>query len=175
MRALMPLTLALTFAVLPAQAHAQWKWRDAQGRVTVSDRPPPQDIPAQHILARPAAADRQDSRTATPPADRASEPAKSGVRPAAPAAAPGVDPEIEARRKKAEQEQQAKQKEAEQRRSAEMRENCQRARSHMASLESGVRIARANDKGEREVLDDNQRAAEMTRTREAITSNCKQT
>ena len=40
-----------------------------------------------------------------------------------------------------------------------MKDNCQRARSHMASLESGQRVASTNDKGEREILDDNQRAA----------------
>jgi hypothetical protein len=168
MRALLPVILALAFAVLPMHAQAQWKWRDAQGRVTVSDRPPPQDVPAQNILSRPAGADRKD-RAAPAPAARASDAATTPVV----AAAPGVDPEIEARKKKLEQEQLAKQKEAEDRRAAEMRDNCQRARAHMASLESGARIARPNDKGEREILDDDQRAAEMARTREAIAANCK--
>jgi hypothetical protein len=42
----------------------------------------------------------------------------------------------------------------------------------MASLRSGMRVARINDKGEREVLDDAQRNAQIQRTQEAINSNC---
>ena len=37
---------------------------------------------------------------------------------------------------------------------AQRRENCGRARGHASALESGQRIARTNEKGEREILDD---------------------
>ncbi|MDE2567021.1 MAG: DUF4124 domain-containing protein, partial [Burkholderiales bacterium] len=44
--------LLLTLLVaLPAQA--QWKWRDKAGHITVSDLPPPRDVPDADILARP--------------------------------------------------------------------------------------------------------------------------
>ncbi|HVL07616.1 MAG TPA: DUF4124 domain-containing protein, partial [Burkholderiaceae bacterium] len=33
-------------ALAPASAEAQWKWRDAQGRLVYSDVPPPPSIPA---------------------------------------------------------------------------------------------------------------------------------
>jgi len=56
---------------------------------------------------------------------------------------------------------------------AQRRENCGRARAHLASLESGHRIARTNEKGEREILDDRGRADEMRRTREVIASDCR--
>jgi Domain of unknown function (DUF4124) len=173
MRALMPLALVLTLAVLPLDGHAQWKWRDAQGRVTVSDRPPPPDVPAGNILAKPPGAD-QKARPAAPttPTTTASADGAASA-PAKPTGAVNVDPELEARKKKAEQDEAAKVKEAEDKRAAEMRENCQRARSQMASLESGMPIRRVNEKGEREVLDDAQRAAETARTREAIAANCK--
>jgi hypothetical protein len=39
-------------------------------------------------------------------------------------------------------------------------------------LESGVRVARPNDKGEREFLDDKGRADEVNRTRAAVNDNC---
>ena len=52
-------------------------------------------------------------------------------------------------------------------------ENCARARSYQKSLDSGMRIARTNDKGEREILDDAARAQEQQRTREIIASDCK--
>ena len=53
------------------------------------------------------------------------------------------------------------------------RQNCDRARSHLAALDSGQRIARVNDKGEREILDDRQRAAEVQRAREVMSSDCR--
>ena len=45
--------------------------------------------------------------------------------------------------------------------------------SAKATLESGMRMARVNDKGEREVLDDAQRAAELKRVNAIIASDCK--
>ena len=44
---------------------------------------------------------------------------------------------------------------------AQRADNCRRARTHMATLDSGMRMSRTNDKGEREVLDDKQRADEI--------------
>jgi hypothetical protein len=44
----------------------------------------------------------------------------------------------------------------------------------MRTLDSGLRLARTNDKGEREVLDDQARADETKRTREIIAANCSQ-
>ena len=49
----------------------------------------------------------------------------------------------------------------------------QRARRSLVTLESGQRMARTNDKGEREVLDDKARAEETKRTRGIIASECK--
>jgi hypothetical protein len=42
----------------------------------------------------------------------------------------------------------------------------------MRTLDSGVRIARTNEKGEREFLDDKARAQEVQRTRDALASEC---
>ena len=42
-----------------------------------------------------------------------------------------------------------------------------------ANLDSGMRMARTNDKGEREVLDDAQRADELKRVNAIIASECK--
>jgi hypothetical protein len=168
MRALFSVALSLAFLVLPMQAQAQWKWRDAQGRVTLSDRPPPQEVPAQDILSRPQGSDRKDRAPAPP--QRASDAARND---AAKAPASGADPELDARRKKQEQEQQAKLKEAEEKQAGLMREQCQRARSTLVGLESGIRVVRTNASGEREVLDDAQREAEIARTRELIAQNCK--
>jgi hypothetical protein len=57
--------------------------------------------------------------------------------------------------------------------SAQRAENCQRARTQVATLESGQRMARVNAKGEREVLDDKARAEELAQARDAAASNCR--
>jgi hypothetical protein len=156
------LTLSLLFAAAPALA--QWKWKDARGQVVVSDIPPPRDIPERDVLQKPD----QVVRRAAQPAPAA--PAASG---AEVAAKPKVDPELEARRKKAEQEQTDKQKAEDEKVAAGRAENCKRARTHLSSLESGIRLSRTNDKGEREILDDKQRAEEVARTRQIIASDCR--
>lgn len=187
MRAVYCLTFVVALvAAWPTAAQAQWKWRDAQGRVTLSDRPPPPEVPAKDILLKPAGADapRKSAPAAadagaaqgegSPAANSANAPAPGpAAGKTATAATPGTDPELEARRKKLEQEAAAKRRQDEERNAATMKDNCARARNGMTSLESGQRISRTNDKGEREVLDDAQRAAEMTRTREIIAQNCK--
>lgn len=158
------LCLALALAAgLAAPAHAQWKWKDASGRVTVSDMPPPREIADKDILQRPS----DGQRRAAPAAPAAA---------ASAAAAPGaarVDPELEARRKKLESEHAAQKKADEDKLAAARAENCQRAQAQMRSLDSGMRIARVNDKGEREILDDRQVAEEKQRARNAIASDCR--
>ncbi|MCA0240952.1 MAG: DUF4124 domain-containing protein [Proteobacteria bacterium] len=161
--------LAASLALLLAlPAAAQWRWRDANGRVTASDRPPPREIPDKDILQRPAAAARPTANAA--PANTAASAAV--VAASGPASAP-VDKDLQARKKAAEAEQQAKAKAEEQRNAAIRADNCARARSHLATLDSGQRLARINDKGEREVLDDAARAAEVRRARDVIASDCR--
>lgn len=153
--------LAALALLLALPADAQWRWRDASGRVTASDLPPPREIPEKDILQRPGGV--------RAPAPAAPAAAASAV----PAPAPAVDKELEARKKAADQQQQAKAKAEEQRLAAVRAENCSRARSHLANLESGQRLARVNDKGEREFLDDKMRADEARRAREIIASDCR--
>lgn len=144
-----------------------WKWRDATGQIVVSDTPPPMSVPDKSILERPPV---QRARFAANAAAAASLPAlpKPTIN-----AAPGVDPELEARRKAAANEQMAQQKAEEQRVAAVRAENCSRAKGHLAALSEGHRLARTNEKGEREVLDDKGRAEEMQRARSVIASDCK--
>jgi len=146
-------------------AHAQWKWRDANGRITASDLPPPREVPEKDILQRPTAAVR-------PPLPAA--PASAAASAAPPVAkAPAGEKELEARKKAAEQQAQAKAKADEEKNAAIRAENCRRARSHLATLDSGQRMFRVNDKGEREIIDDRTRAQESQRAREVIASDCK--
>jgi hypothetical protein len=161
------LALFLAWGVSGAQAAGIWKWRDRDGRIQVSDRAPPVDVPDKDVLQRPSGARAPVVVVASPDA------AASAVQ--APAA-PSVDPELEAKRKKAlaekAEQEQAKLAADTEKRNAIKAENCKRARAQLAVLESGQRVARPNDKGEREILDDNARGAEMARTRDLVNTNC---
>ena len=148
-------------------AQAQWRWRDANGQTHVSDLPPPRDTPEKNILQRPEAAAKRPAPTAA----NASAPA-SGPDAVTPAAQ-RVDPTLEARRKKTEQDQADRVRAEEQRNAAQRSENCQRARNHLAGLDSGVRLAHTNAKGEREILDDKARADESRRAKDIIASDCR--
>ena len=148
----------LMAGIVPAQA--QWMWKDKDGRVTASDLPPPRDIAEKDILQRPDVNARKPA-----PAASAASVAAGGK--------PPVDPQLEARRRAADQEQLAKARAEEDRLAQQRAENCRRARSHLSALETGQRIARTNDKGEREVLDDKGRAEEMRRANDIIASDCK--
>jgi hypothetical protein len=152
---------------LPAQA--QWVWKDAGGQVHASDLPPPRDVPAANIISKPdaAAATRRSTPAAAPAA-----PAASGSASGA-AAKTRTDPSLEARRKQAEQDQAAQKKAEEDKQSAARAENCQRAKSNLATLESGMRMVRMNDKGEREVMDDKARAEDIAVAKRVIAQDCK--
>lgn len=166
-RPLSALGLACLMALctsLPAQA--QWAWRDAQGRITASDLPPPREIPDKDILRRPNQA-RPATAPAAPPASAAAS------APLAAASAPAGDKDLLARRRAAEQQAQAKAKADEEKNATVRAENCRRARQHLGTIESGQRMVRMNAKGEREILDDRARADEARRAREVIASDCR--
>ena len=52
-------------------------------------------------------------------------------------------------------------------------EDCNRARSNKALMESGVRVSQTNAQGERVILDDAARLAEIKRTQIVMDANCK--
>lgn len=169
---LLPLAMAALLMALSPAADAQWRWRDKSGQVNASDRPPPRDVPDKDILSRPGPEARRVAAAQTTPA--ASGASDSKAQPPAASAPPGVlEREVQARKRAAEQEQMAKAKTEEERLSAQRADNCRAARSHLTALESGQRIARTNDKGEREVLDDKGRAEEQRRASEVVASDCR--
>jgi len=156
---------AVLGALLAVPAHAQWKWRDKNGQTQYSDLPPPAGVADSDILQRPTATQRRAP---------AGAPAASGAASGAPALAPkGSDPELEAKRRKTEQEANDKKKAEDEKIAIAKADNCMRAKAQLRTLDSGVRIARTNDKGEREFMDDAARAAEAKRTQGIIASDCK--
>jgi hypothetical protein len=155
---------------LPLLAQAQWQWIDKDGRRVFSDQSPPPDIPARNILRQPGVR-AQPVAAAEPAAPAASAaPAKSNV-----ANAPkptGKERELEDKRKQAAAAEAARKKAQDEEIAAARADNCKRAKEAKANLDSGVRMSRINDKGEREIMDDNVRAAETRRVQAIIASDC---
>ncbi len=166
--------IALAVAcALPAIAAAQYQWIDKDGRKVFSDRPPPADIAPNRILKQPGKA----APAATEGASAEGEaPGANATGATAAASAPKVatvDKDLEAKRKQKEAEEAAKQKDQDAKVAQAKADNCTRAKSTKANYDSGARIARTNAKGEREFLDDAQRASEVKRLEEIIARDCK--
>jgi hypothetical protein len=140
-------------------AFAQYAWIDDTGHRVFSDQPPPARIPQKNIL----------SGHATPIAAKV---------PAAPAAIAsnqglGQDQALEQKEKAADAAAATKKQAEEQKRAAQRADNCQRARTGLAGLQSGVRIAQFDAQGQRFYITDEQRAAEIQRTQSIIAADCR--
>jgi len=156
---------SIMLMTVPEDAAAQWKWRDAHGVMQYTDRPPPSSTPETQILSRPAAT--TSAKSAPPPAASVAQEAKANL------SSKPEDQELEAKRRQAEEKKAAERKAAQEQQAKVRGENCERARAYQRSLQSGQRIARTNERGEREILDDNGRNEEMRRANEAIEGNCR--
>lgn len=168
--------ICVLFSLMSFSAMAQWAWVDGNGRKIFSDRGPPADIPAKSIFKRPGSATNlvtpepaTGTATADPNAPTASAPQnKTSV-----AKPTGVDPVLAERKKMEEQAQDAKRKADQERISRLKADNCDRANLAKKGMDSGVRLARTNAQGEREIMDDATRAKESQRIQSVIDTDCK--
>lgn len=164
-------TLIGLACALPALCLAQWQWIDKDGRKVFSDQSPPADIPAKNIIKQPGAGKGRPVAVGEPaPAPAASQPAKPA------ASAPklsGKDKDLEEKRKLAEAAEAEKKKAKEEEIAKARADNCERAKRAKANFDTGVRISQTNAKGEREIMDDAQRAAEVKRIEKVIASDCR--
>lgn len=152
---------------------AQYQWIDANGRKVFSDQPPPASVPAKKIVQQPGkTAPVATSSNADTDASAKADTAASPPAPAAPKAK-AVDKDLEAKKKQADDELAAKQKTELEAQTKAKVENCARAKSAQTSLSSGYRINQINAKGEREVMDDAMKAAELKRVKSIIAEDCK--
>lgn len=168
MSRLSPVLVALLMLGLAPSAMAQWKWRDASGKVQYSDLPPPPGTAEKDILLRPPAPRRdivvrQTGLAASAPAPAASAPSQPSR----------AELEQQARQKQQEAEAAKRRKEEELKQAEARAENCRRATAQLRLLEEGVRLTRPNEAGENVVLDERQRAEELRRTRAVMAADCR--
>ncbi|MDM0013331.1 DUF4124 domain-containing protein [Variovorax sp. J22P168] len=164
--------------LLPLGAHAQWQWIDKDNKKVFSDQAPPPDVPEKNILRRPTGPSKRVN--VTPPAAAgdaaAADPAAAAAAPRAPvpgAKPAGVDKELEEKTRKAEEAEKARQAAETQKQAQAKADNCNRARQAKATMDSGIRVARVNANGEREIIDDSARASEQRRLQGVIDADCK--
>ncbi|WP_332825405.1 DUF4124 domain-containing protein [Ramlibacter sp.] len=167
MKAFRPALVALVFCA-PLLASGQWLWVDKEGKKVYSDRPPPSDIAADRILKQPGARGKSVDTAPAATTTTATAPAGVQVQPQG-----GKDKALEEKRKQAEAAEAEKRKAEEAKVAAIQADNCSRARKSKASFDSGMRISQVNSKGEREILDDNQRAVEVKRLEAVIARDCR--
>jgi hypothetical protein len=176
MNLLRPILLGLALAI-PAVAIAQWQWIDKDGRKVFSDQSPPADIPAKNILRQPGGKPVQAAAEPVAAASAAAPSAAAASGSAATAAATpklsGKDKELEAKKKAAEAAEANKKKAQEEEVAKGRADNCARAKVSKDTFNTGVRVSRVNDKGEREFMDENARVAEMKRLDMVIARDCK--
>ncbi|VTU28649.1 DUF4124 domain-containing protein [Variovorax sp. PBL-E5] len=155
---------------LPLAASAQWQWLDKDNKNVFSDQAPPPEVPDKNILRRPTGLTPRVRFSTAPAAPDAAASAASAASPAKPS---GVDKDLAEKARKAEEAEKA-QKAAEAQKVVQAKaENCTRARQGKATFDSGMRVARLNAQGEREIMDDSARAAEQQRLQSVIDSDCK--
>lgn len=177
------LWIAVALSACSYSAFSQWQWVDDTGRKVFSDRPPPAHIAPQNILKQPAGTVSSTPKVLYPAAD-GSAPMPPAIENSAPAATPNPaasqskeeaetaahDKALEEAQRKAEAAERKKQ-EAQQAKARQ--ENCQRARAAQTSLQSGSLIAYVNEKGERAIMTEDRRQADLQRTQKIIKDNCK--
>jgi predicted component of type VI protein secretion system len=166
------LVAVLSLAAL--QAFAQWQWVDKDGRKVFSDRPPPAEVQDKNILKRPPGKGTASGSVAAVPTPAGALGTTGGTA-EAPADKPvvsGVDKSLDEKKKKLAEADAAKRKADQERITSAKADNCARAKQAKAGYASGMRIARVNEKGERQVLDEAARTAEIKRLEGIIEADC---
>jgi hypothetical protein len=164
--------LGLVFLALSGSCLAQWQWLDKDGRKVFSDRAPPFDVPEKSILKRPNGTVKAASGTESgaDASGNAASPAPATANLPIPG---GLDKDLEAKKKQAADAEVAKRKAAEEASTKARIENCARAKQAKANFDSGIRMSQTNAAGERVILDDAARAAEVKRIQSIIDSDCR--
>ena len=151
-----PIQLFIALAVLLAAtvvAAQVYKWVDKDGKVQFTDTPPP-------------------------PSATKEDPKKINVKPAngsTPGTAPKKLAEANKDFEKRRTDATAKAKKDDEKKGDDDRnaEACNDAKSNLAELQTGRAMSRTNAKGERSIMSDEERAAEMAKMQDIVTKACK--
>jgi hypothetical protein len=141
-------------------AMAQYVWLNDKGVKQYSDMPPPASVPNSKILKTPNGVTHADTSASSDDSDG------DAAKKTAPQTT--ADKNAEFQKRRAEQAEKDKKAEDKAKQDALKQKNCERARDYQRALESGQRISRVNASGEREFLNDEQRAKEQSDAQRAV-------
>jgi len=153
--------LLLAFAATAAQAQIKC-WTDANGKRTCGDTPPPG---AKTTTVRGTTASPAAPAPAAASKDGAAKDAKKG--PLTPA-----EQEQAYRKRQAEAQKVAEEEEKKRQDLANKKQGCESAKEYLRTIESGQRIGKTDDKGERYYLEEAQIAQELAKTRQSVNQAC---
>lgn len=163
----MPVRLVLVLgagliAALPVAAQQLYKYVGPDGKVQYSDRPPPDGRKAEKVTS---------SRLSSVPG----APVAAANTDAAKASAPKTPAEQDQafRQRRLEQDEKAKKDDKLAQEQQMKADSCANARRELAGMQSGARVARLNEKGERVFLDDAGTQNEVARMEREIAAGCK--
>jgi len=178
------LTLFMVLAAVPT-VHAQYKWRDTNGRLVYSDLPPPASVAPRDVLQSPArstpasavAGSGDAANVSTASAASSATPVATASAPLATnaAAAPvtSADRELDFRKRRQERlDAEAKQAQDTQR-ARQSASACAEAREGLRTLESGLPVSSVNARGEPQLLDDAQRVGRIGNLRRVMQESCR--
>ena len=165
LRHLLPLLL-MALVVAP-DVCAQFKWRDANGRMVYSDQPPPTSIPSDAVLQAPGLRPAAERPGTTGDAAKA-----TGATAGSPSATSTADRELEFRKRRVERAETERKSADEAAKARQVAAACEETRAELRTLESGMRMSRVNERGEREFIDDAQRAARLDAARKSSREHC---
>lgn len=159
----------LVFAFAACAQAQQFKWVDKDGRVRYGDVPPA-GVKATPLKPPPGPAVQPGASSKDGKAAKDGKGAKD-TKKTGPLTA--KEQEEEFRKRQAEQKKAEEKAALEEKERAANKQNCDNARTQLRELESGQRIARTNEKGERVFLEDDQRARDTAAARKAVAEWCK--
>ena len=142
-----PLLLMLLLA--PTCLAQIYSWRDAEGKMHYADQPPSGVANTRKVAPVLAPAEENDA-------------ARQKL----------AKEQMDFRKRQLDAAEATAKAEKTQSELAEREQNCKQAKSYLQALESGIRIARSDDKGERVQLDDQSREQETASARRAVASWC---
>jgi len=142
--------VSLLFAATSAFSQI-YTWKDESGRTVMSDKPPVGKVTQKRTIATPS----------------------PGVESNTPAPKSFAEKEMEFRKEQQDKQEKAKKANEDQAQAAARKENCENAKRNLQLFQSGERIARRNDQGEKEFLEDDQRAVETAKAQKMVNDWCK--
>ena len=167
---LVKIIFAGLLASVSTTSFGQYQWKDDNGRMVYSDRPPPTSVSPSQMVKVPAP--KPVAKAAEKSADGGAAPKVADAKASVPIKSL-ADKDLESRKKALEVDQANTKKLADGEREARNNAACEDTRASLRTIESGVKVSRMNEKGERETMSDEDKAKRTAALKKDLGEHCK--